>query len=403
MTRIDRAGRELLLTYCTNVHPGETVDAIERSIDRVTVPVRAAVASGRPFGLGLWFASTVVDELTRDAAAFDRFHRFLAERDLFAFTLNAFPYGGFHDARVKEKVFLPSWSDPSRGEYTIGCARLLARLLPAGTEGSISTVPLGHRAAGFAARDRAAAGIALAKVATELDRIEEESGRSIVLGLEPEPTAELGTIDAAVDYLANELYPAGGDAVRRRIGLCLDACHEAVTFQDPAATIARIGAAGVPVAKFQVTSAIEAEDPLARPDALDALRAFDEGRYLHQVGVRFDDGRVELFSDLDPFFVALGAGRLAGAATVRVHFHVPVFAAPSSGVGTTRGDLERLLALALESAATRQFEVETYTFDVIPAGERERLGASGLEHALARELEWASAALGPDQGGSERR
>src|SRR5574337_970983 len=69
----------------------------------------------------------------------------LDRRGLSCHTLNAFPYGDFHSRRVKENVYLPDWADSRRLEYTIDCARILAELLPEGTDGSISTLPLGFK------------------------------------------------------------------------------------------------------------------------------------------------------------------------------------------------------------------------------------------------------------------
>jgi hypothetical protein len=81
-----------------------------------------------------------------------------------------------------------------------------------------------------------------------------------------------------------------------------------------------------------------------------------------------------------------------------VHFHVPVFADPGSGLSTTRRETERLLAAIVDRAQGRDevphLEVETYTFDVIPPEERRALGAETLDGALARELQWVLGKLG---------
>ena len=53
-----------------------------------------------------------------------------AEQNLYVFTINGFPYGCFHGARVKENVYVPDWRTPERRDYTNLLADILADLLP---------------------------------------------------------------------------------------------------------------------------------------------------------------------------------------------------------------------------------------------------------------------------------
>ena len=378
------------LGYCTNVHPGETVEAVEETLGSVTVDVKRRVSPDAPIGVGLWLAAGVARTLAADAGRRAAFADSLETRGIAPFTLNAFPYGGFHEARVKERVFRPSWATSARLDYTRDCARVLAALLPPGATGSISTVPLGMRAAGFSDADRAAATAALRAFADELATLESETGRRVVLALEPEPRAELETIAQAATYLDEEVFGGGGAAARRHLGVCIDACHEAVLFQPPETTVEACVARGVTVGKVQVTSALELARPASSPDAVSRLATFDEGRYFHQVAARRPEG-VEVWPDLDAFL--RGGATDDAVEVVRVHFHVPVFAAPEGGLTTTRGELARLLRAVTAAGLTDQFEVETYTFGVVPLEEREALGADSLAGAIARELEWSRDAL----------
>ncbi len=61
-------------------------------------------------------------------------------------------------------------------------------------------------------------------------------------------------------------------------------------------------------------------------------------------------------------------------------------------MGTTRGELERAAALLRETGATRHYEVETYTWSVLPEGERPD-GPDALAAGVAREVAWAKEAL----------
>src|SRR3954447_8453930 len=133
----------LPLSYCTNVHPGRSLAEVVAGLDDFTVPVRENL--GEPLAAGLWLAQPVIEELVSPGDAVERFASGIADRGLTCFTLNAFPYGDFHGPRVKENVYIPDWADPRRLEYTSRCAEVLARLMPVGCEGSISTVPLGFK------------------------------------------------------------------------------------------------------------------------------------------------------------------------------------------------------------------------------------------------------------------
>src|SRR5215212_9892006 len=41
------------LSYCTNIHPGESWAEVRANLERFLVPVRERVPPGRPFGVGL--------------------------------------------------------------------------------------------------------------------------------------------------------------------------------------------------------------------------------------------------------------------------------------------------------------------------------------------------------------
>lgn len=395
MAWLEVNGAAALLTYCMNVHPGESLEELLRTLDGPVTRVKRAACAERPMGLGLWLAAGLARHLAADRGARAELRRRLERQDLFVFTMNAFPYGGFHAQRVKEAVFAPSWAEGDRLDYTRTCAELLAELLPAGVRGSISTVPLGHAAAGFAAADRARARDQLVEMARALEALEHRCGADITLGLEPEPGAALASVADGVQFLADEVHPVGGAAARRHIGLCVDACHEAVMFEDPQRAVRALVERRVRVAKLQVTAALRivgSADRRAAVRAAERLAAFDEGRYFHQVAVRGRRG-VTHFPDLPHFLRAARRARGAPFDEARAHFHVPVFAEPDGELGTTRPHLERLLGLVTEARLTDHFEVETYTFDVIPAAERARLGATELEAALGRELGWARTRL----------
>ena len=101
------------LTYCTNIHPGETWAEVRANLERHVLRVKAAVAPARPFGVGLRLSAVAAATLAQPAEL-DAFRAFLRDSGLYVFTINGFPYGPFHGTRVKEEVYLPDWLDDAR-------------------------------------------------------------------------------------------------------------------------------------------------------------------------------------------------------------------------------------------------------------------------------------------------
>lgn len=384
------------LTYCTNVHAGESWPEVFEQLSQSLVPVREQVAPGEPFGVGLRLSAQAAAQL-KQPGELERFASFLAHHSLYVFTLNGFPYGPFHGRPVKADVYRPDWSQPERLQYTGALAELLAYLLPEAMVGSLSTVPLAFKLhATQESRQRCRE--ALVHQAAELARLERRTGREIVLALEPEPGCLLETVEETRAFFEDELFalgrqqlgdklglaPAPSEAVlRRHVGVCLDTCHAAVEFEQPEDALAVLKASGIRIAKVQVSAGLKLSPQNAA--SRERLRAFDEPTYLHQVVARTGSELLR-FNDLPEAFAS---GAAAQADEWRVHFHVPIDRLHLGPFESTQRFVERVLALHAASPLTDHFEVETYTWDVLPAEERDR----SLTESLVKELTWARSRL----------
>ncbi len=376
----------LPLSYCTNVHPGQSVAEVEAGLDRFTLPIKANY--GFDLAAGLWLAAPVIRELEQTPDAVQRFADGLRSRGLTCYTLNAFPYGDFHSARVKENVYLPDWTQPNRLDYTLACARVLAALLPEGTEGvegSISTVPLGFKPfehpTDFA--DRCAD--QLIELARQLDRLHHDTGRLIRLAIEPEPFCVIETTDETLQFFERLRTRAADvralDVVRTHLGVCYDVCHQAVEFEDVPASIRSLAAADIRINKVHITCAIEAAHPGRDEAVRAALARYVEPRYLHQTFARTTTGQIVKQVDLNEQLTSAPAPEFRDAPLWRVHFHVPVDAEHLGPLGTTRGELKQALATLPELHYAPHLEVETYTWEVLPGG-----GAPNIVEGFTREL-----------------
>jgi hypothetical protein len=379
------------LTYCLNIHPGETWPENLAAIRDHALAVRRLVAPEQPFGLGLRLSRRAAETLAQpDPLA--AFHHFLDDHRLYVFTVNGFPYGTFHGARVKTDVYRPDWRTAERRDYTILLADILAALLPPDGEGSISTVPGSYRAWIKSAADEAAIAGNLADVVLHLADLRRRTGKLIHLGLEPEPDCWLETTQDALDAFAGPLREHGRPRIMRQegcgrdaaeallrdhLGICFDTCHLAVQFEPLDQSLRRLGDAGIRVSKVQLSAALTAAPTTA---ARLRLQPFLDPVYLHQVKLGAGGVRAAAFPDLPD---ALAADASAGDSW-RIHFHVPLYFAGDGTLGTTAEFLDA--AFFRETARQRisHLEIETYTFHVLP----ESLRAPDVSASIAREYAW---------------
>ncbi|MPY79544.1 MAG: metabolite traffic protein EboE [Actinophytocola sp.] len=370
-------GSRVHLAYCTNVHPAEDIDGLLRQLRVFGAGIRDELGVDR-LGVGLWLPAPLAAHLA-DHPDLDRLRSTLDDNGLEVVTLNAFPYQGFHAPVVKKAVYSPDWVETRRLKYTLTCARVLARLLPDDAmRGSISTVPLAWRTPWYSDR-RLRAREMLDRLAEGLAKLTAETGRPIRVGLEPEPGCVVETIDDAIEQLS------GVDT--DHIGLCLDACHLAVGFEDPASAVRRLTDAGLPVVKTQASAALHAATP-ADAATRRALSQYAEDRFLHQVRER-GPSRIAERDDLPDAVEDRRA--LRGAGPWRVHFHVPIHRRPEPPLESTQDELGATLDALLggRTAMTDHVEMETYTWSVLPESQRPNSDAE-LVSGLAAELRWVA-------------
>lgn len=391
----------LHLTYCLNVHPGELWSDNFEAIQKHALVVRERVAPGRRFGLGLRLSRQAVDVLGRPETL-RPFTSFLEENGLYVFTVNGFPYGNFHGKPVKTEVYRPDWATRERLDYTVMIAETLAQLLPEGLDGSISTLPLGYprlsdRAGHDAPRMQEFAKH-LAECALALHALRDRTGREVHLGLEPEPDCILETTDDVIRFFEGPLFGMGLPALasragctraeaeailRRHIGVCVDTCHLAIQYESLPDSLMRLEREGVRISKVQLSAALQ-----VRPDAegRKRLRDFIDPVYLHQVKAAPGAGPASRpltsFPDL-----ADGLSHPGHAALWRIHFHLPLYYTGDAVLQSTAGELDPAFWSALARSRVSHWEIETYTFNVLPSD----FQAGGVEASVGREYDWVLA------------
>ena len=381
---------ELPLSYCTNVHPGRTVAEVLHGLTEFTLPARQKF--GQPLAAGLWLAQPVVRELLSASDGVQRFAAELRRLDLTCYTLNAFPYGDFHGTRVKEQVYLPDWTTDLRREYTESCAKILAEFLSPGTDGSISTVPLGFKGFEHPPEFADQCCVQLLRLARYLEQLFQTTGRKVRLAIEPEPFCVLETIPETVQFfekLRDRAEAAGIRALADEyLGLCFDVCHQAVEYEEIPECFRQLSEASIRIHKLHITCAIQLDQPATNLAGRQALAGYAEPRYLHQTiaSVNAPAGQHPRWIDLTPELALNPPAEFLNADSWRIHFHVPVNADRLGPLSTTRPQLKQALAEVKRLDYAPHLEVETYTWEVFPDAPP-TTSADRLRDGLAQELQ----------------
>jgi sugar phosphate isomerase/epimerase len=392
LMQLKRLAAQPHLTYCTNIHAGESWDEISQSLSLFVPTIRDAVADGAPMGIGLRLSGQAAFSLN-EPSVLQAFQTQLKALNAYVFTLNAFPYGTFHGVPVKQDVYAPDWTHAERLRYTLACIDILTALLPEGMDGSISTVPVGFRDACDAPDAIPQVVSHLLQCVAHMVGIKRQTGKHIALALEPEPACYLETTQEASHFIqthvrsekaVTELAQAlacstelAQQALAEHVGVCFDVCHSAVEFEDPALALHDLRKAGIAIPKIQLSSAVRI--PQMTAEQLPNLQAFDDAVYLHQVVVE-QAGHLTRFVDLPGAVTAFHAGQAQGE--WRVHCHVPVFLQDAGAISTTQAQLLQTLEACKREGYSSHLEVETYTWDVLPAA----LKTDSKAQAIAREL-----------------
>jgi hypothetical protein len=380
----------LHLAYCTNIHRGETWEETFDTLQRYALKVRERVCPEKPWAIGLRLGEAASRKLA-DRSTLLEFQRWLEKERCYVFTINGFPYGSFHGTRVKEQVYAPDWTTQERVDYTCRLFDLLAQLVPAGVEGSVSTVPCSFKEFITNETQVAAMRANLWRTVEHIAKVSERSGKTLHLGLEPEPRCYLETSEEAVRFFEQlRAEQPGDERLGRHLGVNYDTCHLAVEYETPAASIRNLRANGIKISKLHFSSALK-----VRPTktARAALASFVEPVYFHQVIARWPNGRITRTKDLD---VALANARELDALDDtqlpewRIHFHIPLHSRPTELFDTTADQIVGVIDLLAESPELcSHIEMETYTWEVLPGDLKKR----DVVDQLAAEYQWTLAEL----------
>lgn len=394
---------DIHFTYCTNIHAGESWTETFEELQLHLPKVKAGVSDQSPMGVGLRLSAKAATEL-KIGNNLSEFKFWLDSHGLYVFTMNGFPYGGFHFTKVKDQVHMPDWQSEERIQYTLDLTEILAELLPKGLDGSISTSPLSYKpwfknkgSNIESAKKQSTEN--LTTIAAELYKLESEKGIVIHLNLEPEPDGFLENTDDVIDFYSNHLLKSGcrdladitglsqhksKEVLLHYIRICYDVCHFALAWEKVKYAIAQFDQLGIQVGKIQISAALEADlsGESDRETVLEELFQFVEPTYLHQVSLSIDGENLSLqLSDLEmtnPLQLINSKAQKA-----RVHFHVPVFVEKYKNLSSTQSEIVSVLDYLKQNLFCKHWEIETYTWNVLPANMQK-----DIDQSIIREMQW---------------
>jgi hypothetical protein len=388
------------LTYSTLVHPADDWEQLWNSLITYLPKVKARVAGNKSFGVCIRLSAKTAETLVNNPAERDKLKKFLGDNDMYIYTANAFVYGHFKGAAVKEQVYEPDWRSEERTQYTINVADVLADVGSPDMPLSIQTAPLGFKPRVTGSDVVASYTDHVLRVVAHLVALQSRTGRIVQLALEPEPFCFLETTDETVDYFKRYLYAGAAveklaklaqipiseanEALRRHLGVVYDICHQAVEYENISESLQKLVDAGIPIFKLQEAAALHI--PEVTQAAVDTLKRYAKTIYLTQT-LEKRDGKINRFLNVDDAIAAFEKD--PGPREWRTHIHVPVFLDDLGQFRTTRFAIEDALRFHKQKPLSRQLEIETYTWDMLP----DSLKTGDIVDYVCREIDWVRGQL----------
>tara|TARA_R110002049_G_scaffold94181_4_gene232264 strand:- start:193 stop:1386 length:1194 start_codon:yes stop_codon:yes gene_type:complete len=384
------------VSYCSNIHPGEDWEQTLLSLKTYLPKIKKEVSPDAPFGIGLRL-SNIASLGLNEGSNLQDFKDWLDKNQFYVFTMNGFPYGNFHNERVKDLVHAPDWTTHERLDYTKRLFDQLAFLIPEGISGGISTSPVSYRhwhTSSEALDSTFTTGAeSMAKVVLQLVDIERNTAKHLHLDIEPEPDGMMENSDEVLHFYEAYLIPIGTqklisvlgcdketarELILRHITVCYDVCHFSLAYEEPGHTLEKFRKAGIKVGKIQVSSALKILFKEGENEEIwRSLAQFNEPTYLHQVTEKVGN-KVVTYKDL-----AEVLEKRPKVSELRSHFHVPIFLEKYDHLFSTQDQILKVLEYLKKDQFSDQLEIETYTWDVLPKNLKME-----LSNSIVRELEW---------------
>ena len=374
-----------MIGYCSNVHAGESWEQTLQNLREHPAKVRALLHAPQEFNLGLWISAKAAETANQNNEI-EIFREILKQNEFKIHSLNAFPFGHFHQEIVKQDVYQPTWQSEARFDYLKNLLHILKNSQSCASEVSVSTLPLGFHSELKDPNFISDCAFQLSKAAERLTQFESETGIRVHLSIEPEPHCALEKSADVLDFYKTLLSTSQVPEyiLLDKLRVCYDTCHAAIQFEKPHTILESYQKLGIQVGKVQISSALSLDfSKQSKSDLLNSLKPFlKDQKYLHQV-VGFEQDQRIAFEDLPQAYAYWKETNPRGE--YRIHFHVPVNLKEYEFLTTTQNHILDLFKENQKNKVTDIWEVETYTWDVLP----ENLRTQPLDQLIADEVNWS--------------
>ena len=374
-----------MIGYCSNVHAGESWESTVSNLSEYPAKVRSYLQDPQELQLGIWISAKAA-EVANQNDDFKNFRKLLKENEFKIQSLNAFPFGHFHEEIVKKNVYQPTWQHEERLSYLKNLLRILKKSEACAQEVSISTLPLGFQSELNDPSFINDCILMLSKAVETLVEFEKETGIKVHLSIEPEPHCVLEKSSDVVQFYKSLFLNSkvSESILLDKLRICYDTCHAAIQFEEPNTILKNYQDLGIQVGKVQISSALVIDfSKHEKIDLLNSIKAFlKDQKYLHQV-VGYEKSERITFEDLPQAYTYWSETNPQGE--YRIHFHVPVDLNEYEFMTTTQNHILDLFQENKKNKVTDIWEVETYTWDVLP----KNLRTQPLHKLIAHELNWS--------------
>jgi hypothetical protein len=377
------------LSYCTNIHFGESWEEVFYILKFHSRKLRNAFLKMDQFGIGLRLSNSSIINLSKSSFFFD-FLFWLKINNFYIKSVNGFPYSFFGSNYIKDNVYLPDWSNFKRYIYSRRIIILFSNFLNKNNFGGISTLPLSYKYffCNYSYNNLYIKSIKyLYSLLILLNDIYVNNKIFIHLDIEPEPDCVVSNtldyinffkkwlLDRIILYFLKKKIHM---FILNYFRICFDICHSSVEFESICQSFNSIFLFNIKFGKFQISSSLKI-------DKMNFYNSYvfsylPETPYIHQVyGKTFYDNIIT-YKDISLAHILLYKKKIV---EYRIHYHVPIFFDKYEIFESTQQYIIEFFKLLKKRNAFYIFEIETYTFDILPCYLK-----LNILYSLKREYDW---------------
>lgn len=379
------------LSYCTNIHKGESWNEVFTNIKKYTVNVKKLITRKKWFSIGLCLSNKSVKSLTKKNIL-KKFQKWLLKKYIYIQTINSFCFTNFHEKNIKQKIYNPNWGTYERYIFTKQIINIIKHTLLITTTGTISTVPLFYK---YTIKTKKEKYILLQKSIINLMNILihlKKINKNISICMEPEPDCYLEKTSDVITFYNKRLYIHGNEylqknykitkkinkqLIKKYIKVCYDICHFSLFKEKIQQTLSKFKKEKIDIGKIQLSSGLKTNEPknyFLKNNFFKKLNKITKKTpFLHQAYSTIINKNNTISSHYKDLFeikkrplLEKKPIKMINKKIWKVHYHIPLYKSKHQNFKTTQKEISNLFRILLNSKKYKiptSIEIETYTWD----------------------------------------